>query len=160
MFLALASRTVVLKCWLCFTLHDLDIIFNAVVFRFSPKKNGTWDATDIAKRRIKPHLFRHCLSRFFTRDDDLQLVQGALYCTTKFLVVDFNVIFAKITKQNTVHRTVCMTSRVGAQRPGLGHGTVTGHWIMRTVRYGIVPTLRRDSQNYLPLHSVLLYNVH
>ena len=37
-----------------------------------PKNIGTWDATDIAKRRVKHHPFRHCLSRFFTNDDDLQ----------------------------------------------------------------------------------------
>ena len=37
-----------------------------------PKKIGTWDTTDIAKRRIKHHPFRHCLSRFFRSDDNLQ----------------------------------------------------------------------------------------
>ena len=37
-----------------------------------PKKTGTWDATNIAKRRVKQHPIRHCLSRFFTSDDDLQ----------------------------------------------------------------------------------------
>ena len=37
-----------------------------------PKHNGTWDATDIPKRRIKHQPFHHCLSRFFTSADDLQ----------------------------------------------------------------------------------------
>ena len=33
-------------------------------------KNGTSDVTDIAKRRVKHHPFRHCPSRFFTSDHD------------------------------------------------------------------------------------------
>ena len=36
------------------------------------KKFGTWDATNITKRHVKHHPFRHCLSRFFTNDGDLQ----------------------------------------------------------------------------------------
>ena len=43
-----------------------------------PKINATWEVTDIAKRRVKHHPFRHCLSRFFMSDDDLQC---ALYST-------------------------------------------------------------------------------
>ena len=43
-----------------------------------PKTFGTWEATDIAKRRVKHHPFRHCLSRFFMSEDDLQC---ALYST-------------------------------------------------------------------------------
>ena len=36
-------------------------------------KISTSDATDIAKCRVKHHPFRHCLSRFFTGNDDLAL---------------------------------------------------------------------------------------
>ena len=43
-----------------------------------PKKIGTWDATEFAKLRFEHNPFRHCPSRFFTSDDDLQ---GALYST-------------------------------------------------------------------------------
>ena len=38
---------------------------------------GTWDATDIAKRRVKYHPFCHCLSRFFTMDDNLHPLHSA-----------------------------------------------------------------------------------
>ena len=43
-----------------------------------PKNIGTWDATNIAKCRVKHHSFRHCLSRFFKSADDIQC---ALYST-------------------------------------------------------------------------------
>ena len=45
-------------------------------------------ATDIAIRRVKHHLFRHCLSRFFTSDDDLQC--AIAHCTVHCAVEDFN----------------------------------------------------------------------
>ena len=49
-----------------------------------PKKIGTWEVTDIAKRRIKHHPFRHCRSRFFTSDDDLQFALYSTLCSGRF----------------------------------------------------------------------------
>ena len=79
------------------------------------EKNGTWEANDIAKRCVKHHPFRHCLSRFFTNGDDLQcaldrtLYSGRLqrkFCESR-------------RKVGTIpYRTVCMISRAGAQRTG------------------------------------------
>ena len=80
-----------------------------------PKKIGIWDTTDIAKRRIKHHPFRHCISRFFRSDDDLQctlystLYRGRLqrkFCESR-------------RKVGTIpYRTVRMISRAGAQPTG------------------------------------------
>ena len=47
-------------------------------------KLGTWEVTNIAKRRIKHHPFRHCLSRFFTSDDDLQCVLYSTLSSARF----------------------------------------------------------------------------
>ena len=49
-----------------------------------PKKIGTWDVTDIAIRRVKHHPIRHCLSRFFTSDDDLQCALYSTLCSGRF----------------------------------------------------------------------------
>ena len=76
---------------------------------------GTWEVTDIAKRRVKHQPVRHCRSRFFRDDDDLYC---ALYrtlhserCQRKFC--------ESRRKVGTIpYRTVCRISRVGAQRTG------------------------------------------
>ena len=49
------------------------------------KKKGICEATNIAKRRVKHHPFRHCLSRFFTSDDDLQCALYRTLCSGRFL---------------------------------------------------------------------------
>ena len=49
-----------------------------------PKNNGTWDATNIAKRRVKHHPFHYCLSIFFTSDDDLQCTLYSTLCSERF----------------------------------------------------------------------------
>ena len=83
-----------------------------------PKKFGTWDATNIAKRCVKYHPFRHCLSRFFTCDDDLQ---SALYRT--LYSERFHRKFCKSRRKvGTIpYRTVRMISRAGVQRTGSGN---------------------------------------
>ena len=78
------------------------------------KKIGTWDVADIAKRCVKHHPFRHCPSRFFTSDDDLQcaLYMYTVHCT----VQDFNVNIATRRKVGTIPcRTMRWLSRAGAQ---------------------------------------------
>ena len=56
----------------------VDQVFEAYIpcSRFTsvlkPKNIGTWDATKFAKVRFEHHYFHHCLSRFFTSDDNLQ----------------------------------------------------------------------------------------
>ena len=45
-----------------------------------PKKFGTWDATDIAKRRVEHHPFRHCHSIFFTADARFTLADPMPRC--------------------------------------------------------------------------------
>ena len=75
------------------------------------KNLGTRDATDIAKRRIKHHPFRHC---FFTGDDDLQCTLYSALCSGSFL----RKFCDSRCKVGTIpYRTVRMISRVGAQRP-------------------------------------------
>ena len=78
-----------------------------------PKKIGTWEVTDIAKRRAKHQPFRHCISRFFTSDDDLQC---ALYST--LYSGRFHRKFCESRRKvSTIpYRSVRMISRARAQR--------------------------------------------
>ena len=78
-----------------------------------PKKIGTWDATDIAKRRVKHHPFRHCLSRFSTSDDDLQC---ALYRTLYSGRFQRKFCESWLEVGTIPYRTVGMISRAEAQR--------------------------------------------
>ena len=80
-----------------------------------PKEFGTWDATDIANRRVKHHPFCHCLSRFFTSDDDLQC---ALYRTLYNRRFQRKFCESRIKVGTIPYRTVRMISRAGAQRTG------------------------------------------
>ena len=68
-----------------------------------PKYIGPWDATDIAKCRVKHHPFRHCLSRIFMSDDDLQCINAP--CTVYCTVEDFNVDFANLDLKSERYRT-------------------------------------------------------
>ena len=82
-----------------------------------PKNIGTWDAMDIAKRRVKHHPFRHCFSRFFTGADDLQCTLYSTLCSGSFL----RKFCESRCKVDTIpYRTGRMISRVGAQSPGTG----------------------------------------
>ena len=92
--------------------------------KLKPKKIGAWEVTDIPKRCIKHHPFRHCLWRFFTSDDDLQC---AFYRT--LYSGRFPRKFCKSRRKvGTIpYCTVRMISRAGAQRTRLiDHGTATG----------------------------------
>ena len=79
-----------------------------------PKKLGTWDATDIATRRVKHHSFRHCLSRFLTSDD----LQCALYRTLYNRRFQRNFCDSRIKIGTIPYRTVRMISCAGGQRTG------------------------------------------
>ena len=80
-----------------------------------PKNIGTWDATDIAKRRAKHHSFRHCPSRFFTSDDNLQCELYSTLCSGRFQCK----LCESLRKVGTIpYHTVCMISHAGAQRTG------------------------------------------
>ena len=81
-----------------------------------PKNISTWDTTDIAKRRVKRHSFRHCLSRCFTSDDDLQCASYSTLCSGRFQ----RKIYESRRKVGAIsYRTVRMIlSCAGAQRPG------------------------------------------
>ena len=78
------------------------------------KKIGTWGASDTAKHRVKHHPFRHCRSRFFT----VTMTFNA-HCTVH-CIGRFQCKFCESRgKVGTIpYHTVCMLSRVGAQRPG------------------------------------------
>ena len=80
-----------------------------------PKKIGTWDATDIAKRRVKHHPFRHCLSRFFMSDDNLQC---ALYRTLYSGRFQRKFCESQLKVGTILYRTVRMISRAGGLRTG------------------------------------------
>ena len=80
-----------------------------------PKKFGTWDATDIANRHVKHHPLRHCLSRFFTSDDDLQC---ALYRTRYNRRFQRKFCVSRIKVGTIPYRTVRMIPRAGGQRTG------------------------------------------
>ena len=93
-----------------------------------PKNIGIWDATNIAKRCVKQHSFRHCLTRFFTSDGDLQCALYSTLCTGRFQRK-----FCKSRRKvSTIpYRPACMISRVGAQRPGswnCGQGWTAVHY--------------------------------
>ena len=89
------------------------------------EKIGTWDATDIAKRRVKHHPFRHCLSRFFTSDDDLQCtLYSTLYSGRFQRKINFCESRLKV---GTIPYRAHDIVRAGAQRTGSAdHGTATG----------------------------------
>ena len=78
-----------------------------------PKKIGTSEVTDIAKCRVKHHPFRHCLSRFFTSDDDLQCPLYSTLC-----IEGFQRKFCESRRKVRMisYCTVLMISRAGAQR--------------------------------------------
>ena len=80
-----------------------------------PKKNWRLGSTEFAKLRFEHNPFRHCPSRFFTSDDDLQ---GALYST--LYSGRFQRKFCESRRKvcTIPYRTVCIISRAGAQRPG------------------------------------------
>ena len=79
-------------------------------------KIGTWAVADITKRRVKHHPIRHCLSRFFTNDDDLQCaLSRALYSAR------LQRRFCEQQRKVITYRTVRMISRAGAQRTGSCH---------------------------------------
>ena len=75
------------------------------------KKFGTWDATDIATRRVKHHPFRHCLSRFFKSDDDLQCPLYSTLCSKSFTA---KFCESRYEVGTIPYRTVRMISRVRA----------------------------------------------
>ena len=80
-----------------------------------PKKIGTSEGTDIAKCRVKHHPFRHCLSRFFTSDDDLQCALYSTLCSEGFQRKFFE---SRRKVRMISYSTVLMISRAGAQRRG------------------------------------------
>ena len=83
-----------------------------------PNNSGTWDATNIAKRRVKYHLFRHCLSRFFTSDDDFQCAFYRTLYSGRFL----RKFCESRRKVGTIpYRTVRLISRAVVQRAGSGN---------------------------------------
>ena len=80
-----------------------------------PEKNGSREVVDIAKRRVKHHPFRHCLSRFFTSDDNLQC---ALYSPLYSGRLQRKFCVARHKVGTIPYRTARMISRAGAQRTG------------------------------------------
>ena len=80
-----------------------------------PKNIGTWGATDIAERHVKYQSFHHCLSRFFTSDDDLQCALYSTLCSGRF---QRTICESGRKVGMTPYRTMCMISCAGAQRPG------------------------------------------
>ena len=79
------------------------------------EKNGTWEVTDIAKRRVKHHPFHHCRSRFFRDDDDLQC---ALYSTLYSGRFQRKFCESRRKVGTIPYRTVRMISSAGPQRSG------------------------------------------
>ena len=79
------------------------------------KKIGTWDTTDIAKRCIEHHPFRHYLSRFFRSDDDLQC---ALYSTLYSGRFQRKFCESRWKVGTIPYHTARMISRAGAQPTG------------------------------------------
>ena len=75
------------------------------------KKISTWDVTDIARRGVKHHPFRHYLSKFFTSDDDLQ---RALYSTRRS--GRFNRKILRITTQSRDHTVPYCTHDITCRR--------------------------------------------
>ena len=78
-----------------------------------PKNIDTWEVTDIAKRRVKHHPFRHCLSRFFTSDDNLQCALPSTLYSGRFQP-KFSESRRKVCAMP--YRAVRMISHAGAQR--------------------------------------------
>ena len=81
-----------------------------------PKKSAAWEVTNIAKRRVKHHPLRHCLSRIFMSDDVLQCALYSALCSGRFQ----RVFCESRRKVGTTipYRTVCRISHVAAQRAG------------------------------------------
>ena len=79
------------------------------------KRTGTWEVTDIAKCRVKHHPFRHCISRFFTSDDNLQCALYSTLCSEEF---QREVCESRRKVGTTSYCTVLMISRAGAQCTG------------------------------------------
>ena len=82
------------------------------------KKSGTCEVADIAKRRVKHHPIRHCLSRFFASDNDNQCVLYRILYRAK-LQRRFCESRRKVSMIS--YRTLRMISRAGAQRTGSCH---------------------------------------
>ena len=82
-----------------------------------PKTITTWDVTNITKRSVKHRLFRYCLSRFFTSDDDLQC---ALYKTPYSGRFQHKFCESRLKVGTIPYRTESMISRAGTQRIGYG----------------------------------------
>ena len=80
-----------------------------------PTKFGTWDATNTTECRVEYHPFRHCLSRLFMSDDDLQ---SALYRTLYSGRFQRKFCESRRKVGTIPYRTVRMISRAGAQRTG------------------------------------------
>ena len=123
-----------------------------------PNNIGTLNATDIAKRRVKHHPFRHCLSRFLMKPD---IFNGhCTYCTVHCTMEDFHANLWITTQIGTVrYHYLCMKSCVEAECPRSWNGDCVWSALKSSVRIPwtvngkIIAKQKQDW--HLPILSIL-----